>query len=184
MAGGTKNLYLSCDLQMISAVPTEFNRIQLHKDQMHSFQFRIPVCPGIAQSVLRLATGWTVRGSNPSGDEIFYTRSDRSWGLPSLLHNGYRVYFPGVMRPGRGVNHPPSSSAEVKGRVELYLYSPSGLSWPVLGRTLYLSATGSFVLQMQIYISKTTFIARSQGQTYFFRIKPRSPVAHPIALSL
>jgi hypothetical protein len=25
----------------------------------------------------------------------------------------------------------PSSSAEVKERVELYLYSPSGLSWPV-----------------------------------------------------
>jgi hypothetical protein len=28
------------------------------------------------------------------------------------------------------------SSAEVKERVELYLYSHSGLSWPVLGRTL------------------------------------------------
>ena len=44
--------------------------------------------------------------------------------------------FPGVNRPGRGVDHPPPSSAEVKERVELYLYSPSGPSWPVLGRTL------------------------------------------------
>ena len=26
--------------------------------------------------------------------EIFRTRPDRSWGLPSLLYNGYRV-FPG-----------------------------------------------------------------------------------------
>jgi hypothetical protein len=34
--------------------------------------------------------------------------------------------FPGVTRPGRGVDHPPPSSAEVKERVELYLYSPSG----------------------------------------------------------
>jgi hypothetical protein len=34
------------------------------------------------------------------------------------------VSFPGVKRPGRGVDHPPSSSAEVKERVELYLYSP------------------------------------------------------------
>ena len=34
--------------------------------------------------------------------------------------------FPGVKRPGRGVDHPPPSSAEVKERVELYLYSPSG----------------------------------------------------------
>jgi hypothetical protein len=31
--------------------------------------------------------------------------------------------IPGVKRPGRGVNHPPPSSAEVKERVELYLYS-------------------------------------------------------------
>jgi hypothetical protein len=44
--------------------------------------------------------------------------------------------FPGVKRPGRGVDHPPKSSAEVKERVELYLYSPSAPSWPVLGRTL------------------------------------------------
>jgi hypothetical protein len=35
--------------------------------------------------------------------------------------------FPGVKRPGRGVDHPPPSSAEVKESVELYLYSPLGL---------------------------------------------------------
>ena len=34
--------------------------------------------------------------------------------------------FPGVKRPGRGVDNPPASSAEVKERVELYLYCPSG----------------------------------------------------------
>jgi hypothetical protein len=85
---------------------------------------------GIAQSVYRLATSWTVRGSNPGGGEIFRTRPDRPWGPPSLLYNGYRVSFPGVKRSRRGVNHPPSSSAEVKERVELYLYSPSGPSWP------------------------------------------------------
>ena len=45
--------------------------------------------------------------------------------------------FPGVKRPGRGVDHPPPSSAEVKERVELYLYSPSGPSWPVLEDALY-----------------------------------------------
>jgi hypothetical protein len=41
-----------------------------------------------------------------------------------------------IKRPGRGVDHPPSSSAEVKERVELYLYSPFGPSWPVIGWTL------------------------------------------------
>jgi len=35
--------------------------------------------------------------------------------------------FPGVKRPGRGVNHPPPPSAEVKEGVKLYLYSPSVL---------------------------------------------------------
>jgi hypothetical protein len=79
--------------------------------------------------------GWTVRGSNPDGD-IFRTRPDRPWGPPSLLYNGYRFSFPGVKRPGRGVHHPPPSNAEVKERAELYLYSPSGPSWPVLGRNL------------------------------------------------
>jgi hypothetical protein len=44
--------------------------------------------------------------------------------------------FPGLNRPGRGVNLPPTSSAEVKERVELYIYTPSGPSWPVLGCNL------------------------------------------------
>jgi hypothetical protein len=42
----------------------------------------------------------------------------------------------GVKRPGRGVDHPPPSSAEVKERVELYLYSSSRPSWPVQRRLL------------------------------------------------
>jgi hypothetical protein len=40
--------------------------------------------------------------------------------------------FPGVKWLGRGVHHPPISSAEVKERVDLYLYSLSGPSWPVV----------------------------------------------------
>ena len=42
---------------------------------------------GIAQSVLRLDTGWTIRGSYSGGGEIFRTRPERSWGPPSLLRN-------------------------------------------------------------------------------------------------
>jgi hypothetical protein len=34
--------------------------------------------------------------------------------------------YPRVERPGRGVNSPPLSSAEVKERVELYVYSLTG----------------------------------------------------------
>jgi hypothetical protein len=46
----------------------------------------------------------------------------------------------GVKRPGRGVNHPPTSSTEVKERVELHLYSPSGPPWLYQGE-LYLHLT-------------------------------------------
>jgi hypothetical protein len=42
----------------------------------------------------------------------------------------------GVKRPRRGINHPPLSSAKVKERVELYLYSLFRSSWPVAGQTL------------------------------------------------
>jgi hypothetical protein len=57
-------------------------------------------------------------------------------GLPSLLYNGCRVSLLGVKRLGRGVNNPAPSSADVKERVELYIYSLSGYSWSVVGWTL------------------------------------------------
>jgi hypothetical protein len=41
--------------------------------------------------------------------------------------------FPRVKRPGLGVDEPPPSGVEIKERVELHRYSPSGPSWPVLG---------------------------------------------------
>jgi hypothetical protein len=69
------------------------------------------------------------------GGEIFRTCPDRPLGPPSLLHNGYRV-FPTVKGSGCGVDHSPPSSAKVKERVGLYLFSPSGFSWSVQGWTL------------------------------------------------
>jgi len=52
--------------------------------------------------------------------------------------SGYRVSSLGVKRPRGGVEHPSPCSAEVKKRVELYLYSSSGPLCPVIGRTLHL----------------------------------------------
>jgi len=69
----------------------------------------------------QIATWWTVRGSNPGSP------SPRTMGTGS---------FPWVKRPGRGVDHPPPSRAEVKETVKLYLNSPFGSTWPVLRWTL------------------------------------------------
>jgi len=41
-------------------------------------------------------------------------------------------FFQGVKGPGRGVDHPHTSSAEVEERVEQYIYFPSGPLWPAL----------------------------------------------------
>ena len=61
----------------------------------------------VAESVQRLAAGWTVRGSNPGGGEIFRTCPDRPWGPPSLLYNGYRVFPRRKERPGRDADPSP-----------------------------------------------------------------------------
>jgi hypothetical protein len=85
----------------------------------------------------------TATGYKQDGLEIEYRcsgtsciRPDRPWGPPSPLYCGYRVSLPAVKWPGRGVDHPPTSSVEVKERVELYIYSSSVSSRTVLGRPL------------------------------------------------
>jgi len=82
----------------------------------------------VAQSVWRLATGWTVRGSNPCGGEIFRTCPDRPWGSPSLLYNRYRVFPRSKERPGHDADLSPSSSAVV-------MKQKSYTSTPPMGRT-------------------------------------------------
>jgi hypothetical protein len=116
---------------------SSFHPLNIHMFTHSSFKYFITVHQGrVAQSVQRLPTGWTVRGSNPGGGgEILRTCPDRPWGPPSLLYDGCRV-FPGRnVRPGRDADPSPTSSAEVKNRVDLYLFSPYGPSWPMKGWT-------------------------------------------------
>jgi hypothetical protein len=99
----------------------------------------------------------------PVGGEIFRTRPGRPWSPPSLLYNGYRL-FP--ERKAAGAWHwlPTSSNAEVEERVELYLFSPSGPSWPVLCLPL------TFMLLWKTRITCWTFISiwvKTQRSVYF-----------------
>ena len=78
----------------------------------------------------------TVNRYGLDGPEI-ESRSSRDFPHPSrqaveptqLPIQWVPVLFPG----GCGVDHPPPPGAEVEERVELYMYYPSGPSWPVLG---------------------------------------------------
>ena len=69
---------------------------------------------GIAQSVFRLATGWKVRGSNPGGEARFTAPVQTDPGARPASYAMGTGCFPGVIRPGRGGDHPHPFSAEVK----------------------------------------------------------------------
>jgi hypothetical protein len=62
---------------------------------------------GIAQSVWRLATGWTVRESNPVGDEVFSTCPDRPRGPPTHRAQWEPAISPRSKRPVRDLGPPP-----------------------------------------------------------------------------
>jgi len=105
--------------------------------------------------LFNVAMGWTVRGSNPGCGRDFPHPSRPALGPTQPLYNGYRVFTGGgVKRPGRGVEDPPSSRAEVKKRIELYLYSPSGPTWPVLGWPLPLHYLFTVAMGWTVWGSK------------------------------
>ena len=88
-------LYSQCIFSFFFKYPNGRKESTLHSQP----SFTLLSC--VAQSVQRLATDWTVRGSNPGGGEIFRTCPDRPWGPNSLLYNGYRVFPRDKERLGR-----------------------------------------------------------------------------------
>ena len=78
---------------------------------------------------------WTVRGSDLGEGEIFHTCRDRDWDTPGPCKMGSGSLME-VKLQWSGVDHPFSFTAKVEERLELYLHSPFGPSWPVLGLSL------------------------------------------------
>ena len=100
----------------------------------------------------------------------YRNRPDRPWVPPTLLYNGYWAP-PEGKAPGVWRWQCTSSSAEVKGRVELYLYSPSGPSWAVLGWTGIAYWTQNLLLTlMQIWISPI-FIKFTKARSGFVSVR-------------
>jgi len=69
--------------------------------------------------ILMVATSFAPVQTSPGAHPASYTMGTKS--------------FLGVKQLGRGIDHPPPTRAEVKEKVELYLYSTSGPSWPFVG---------------------------------------------------
>jgi hypothetical protein len=78
---------------------------------------------------------------------------------------------------GGGVDHPPPSKAEVKERVDLYLFSPSGPFWPVQGWilltlewfTLKMEALQPLATRVATRMSRST-LPKTQEDFYLFHI--------------
>ena len=77
----------------------------------------------VAQSVQRLATGWMVRGSNPSGGKIFRTCALRPTQPPVQWIPGLSR---GKQRPGREADPSPPSNAVIKKGQSYTCTTPTG----------------------------------------------------------
>jgi len=98
----------------------------------------------------RIETRWGRDFPHPSRPALGPTPASYTMGTGS---------FPGVKRPGGGVDHSPLPSAKVKERVEPYV-SPFGPSWPVLGRGIgYLvKSTNIHLLILQVFYALSYFL--------------------------
>jgi hypothetical protein len=97
----------------------------------------------VRDSVVGIATRYELGGA---GIESRWVRDFSHPSRPTLGPTQPPVQW--VKRPGRGADHPPPSMYRGHERVELYLYSPSGPSWPVIGRTLPLPLLVFVVLKL------------------------------------
>jgi len=85
----------------------------------------IPACYGLDGPGIESRWGWDF--PHPSRPALWPIQPPVRW-VPGI--------FPGGKRLGRGLDHPPTSSDDVKERVEPYLYYPSVTSWQVIQCTL------------------------------------------------
>ena len=74
--------------------------------------------------VTRQRVGWSGDRIPVGGGRDFKHPSRPALGLTQPPIQWVPGLSRGVKRPGRSVDHPPPSSAEVEGRVELYICSP------------------------------------------------------------
>ena len=87
---------------------------------------------------------------------------------PGAHLTSYTMGTESFLRVKRPTTHPPPSSAEVEGRVELYICSPS---CPVLGRTLHFTFTFDRGLQLHTYRSTVGHQVAQVFPLFFFLLR-------------
>ena len=114
------------------------------------------------ESAVDMATGWTVRGSNPGRGEIFRTSPDRPWSTPSFLYNGYRVFPGGKERPGRDADPSTPSSAAV---MEQYSYT----STPPMDCTACTEPQCLYKAALYLYLTVELYLYSPYGPYSLYR---------------
>ena len=115
----------------------------------------------IAYSVQQLITSWRIRGRTSIWARKFsflYTRPATNQSVSALL--------PGKKRHVLGVDHPPPISAEVRERVQLYLYSPFCGCMPRQGKTFFYCSCAEKIFKKSNQV--TNFLKIRTGGTEFF----------------
>jgi hypothetical protein len=107
--------YSSCHISWLCMISLVDKTSLSKQTQEHTFVFLLfgEVWAGVAQSLWRLATRWTVRGSNSRGDRFFRTCPARPVAQPTCYLMGTGS-FPGVKRPGHDIDHPPHLGPRLK----------------------------------------------------------------------
>jgi hypothetical protein len=125
------------------------------KISLNILQYSIAEWPAIVMSVWRLTTGWMDWASNPSGGEIYHTHPDRAHPVSCMMCTRY---FPEGKWLRHDMDHKPPSSIDVKERLELHLFSPSGPSWPFLGWILPLPLSYSITEQLTFILAPAVYL--------------------------
>jgi hypothetical protein len=102
------------------------------------------LCIVSRNSLVRIVTCY---GMGSPGFESRWARDFPHTSRPSLPYNGYRV-LPGGKAAGVWAWPLTPFRAGVRKRVELFLYSPFGTSWPVLGWILPLPSVFKILLSL------------------------------------
>ena len=133
---------------------------------------------GIVQSVWLLATGWTLRGSSPGWGRDFLHPSRPALGSTQPPECWVLTPYHGCKAAGAWRDHPPPSRTELKGGVDLYFYSPFGLSRSVLGWPLPLPLThvtlfySFFFLRWTVSWSSGFALGKSNNYRYHSWLSP------------